>query len=137
DKDFKPESLGLEVTSAQLDYTGLGSLVTPVAHVPNVEVWGVAYDINNDGRIGLADFTQFISSYGASTLTSDNPLASALDFNNDGRVGLADFTFFIQNYGVAKGGDREVIFPESFAQTWVGQQIQLDGPDSLQQVFDA
>ncbi|MFN3148900.1 hypothetical protein [Bremerella sp.] len=66
----------------------------------------VVFDANNDGRVGLADFAQFISSYGKSSNPfSTNHVAAAtwFDFNRDGRVGISDFAMFIGSYGKQRG----------------------------------
>lgn len=75
------------------------------------ELLPVVFDLDDDGRIGLADFTRFISSYGQFS-TPDNPAALAADFTQSGRVGLSDFVLFIQNYGRRKEEHPNIIFPE-------------------------
>jgi len=75
------------------------------------ELLPVIYDLDDDGRIGLSDFTRFISSYGQAA-TSENPAALAADFTQSGRVGLTDFVLFIQNYGRRKEEYPTIIFPE-------------------------
>jgi hypothetical protein len=48
-------------------------------------------DLNGDGCVGLADFSQFSAVY-----STTDPRA---DYNWDGSVGLADFSVFSQHYG--------------------------------------
>jgi len=50
-----------------------------------------SFDLNNDGSVGLQDFTIFSGDYGTTTGRSD--------FNWDGTVGLQDFTLFSGHYG--------------------------------------
>jgi len=50
-----------------------------------------SFDLNNDGAVGLQDFTIFSGDYGTTTARSD--------FNWDGTVGLQDFTLFSGHYG--------------------------------------
>ncbi|MFN3152692.1 hypothetical protein [Bremerella sp.] len=61
----------------------------------------MVYDTNDDGKVGLADFAEFISNYGK-VADSNSPQAYRLDFNQDGKVGIADFALFISNYGKRK-----------------------------------
>lgn len=133
--EYHSESLGLVAENVSLGLTGVGT--TEVASdVADLDVWGVAYDINNDGTIGLADFTQFVQAFGKSSLQSSDALVAALDFDNNGTVGLGDFSFFVQNFGKGKTDAASIAYPETFTQSWVGRKIELDGPDSLQDVFD-
>ncbi len=79
------------------------------------EVYGqftpMIYDTNDDGRVGLADFAEFIASYGR-TADAKFPKAYRFDFNKDGKVGLADFALFISHYG-----DRKFPLATQFSQT--------------------
>jgi hypothetical protein len=50
-----------------------------------------SYDINNDGTVGLADFSAFSLDWGTTAKRSD--------FNWDGTVGLADFSQFSTHWG--------------------------------------
>ncbi|PQO26022.1 hypothetical protein C5Y96_21465 [Blastopirellula marina] len=134
--DLTAESLGLSVSNTKLLLSGVGEVVPGVTEVADVDVWAVAYDANDDGKIGISDFSQFISAYGKSTLTADTAMLAALDFDNNGKVGLGDFSAFIQNYGKNKLNAESIQYPETFTQMWVGKGAELNGPDSLQEVFD-
>lgn len=80
-------------------------------HVPG-QFMPVIYDANDDGKIGIADFAQFISQYGR-TPNENYPDAYRFDYNQDGRVGIADFSFFIRNYGRKKENpSATILFPE-------------------------
>jgi len=76
----------------------------------NAEFVPVIYDANDDGRIGIADFAQFISTYGQ-TPDQDSPDAYRFDYNGDGRVGVSDFALFIRHYGARKSDDRPIEMP--------------------------
>ncbi|MFN3153326.1 cadherin domain-containing protein [Bremerella sp.] len=134
--DLTAESLGLAVTNSKVLISGIGQVDPDVTEVADVDVWAVAYDANDDGKIGLADFSQFISAYGKSTLDADSAMLAALDFDNNGKVGLGDFSAFIENYGKNKLNASSIKYPETFTQMWVGKGVELNGPDSLQEVFD-
>ncbi|PQO48168.1 cadherin domain-containing protein [Blastopirellula marina] len=133
--DYEAESLGLSTENVQLGLTGIG-MAEVGTQVADVDVWGVAYDINDDGKIGLADFNQFVQTFGHSSLESNDDLVAVLDFNNDGKVGLADFNYFVQNFGKGKSDALSIVYPETFAQSWVGYQLELDGDSSVEEVFN-
>jgi len=134
--DLNAESLGLSVTNSKVMLSGIGMVDPEVTDVADVDVWAVAYDANDDGKIGIADFGDFIRAYGKSTLTADTAMLAALDFDNSGHVGLGDFSAFIGNYGKNKLNGSSIQYPETFTQMWVGKGVELDGPDSMQEVFD-
>ncbi|MBA2115045.1 hypothetical protein HOV93_22170 [Planctomycetes bacterium FF15] len=134
--DLTAESLGLEATNTKVMLSYIGEVDADVTDVADVDIWAVAYDANDDGKIGLADFSQFISAYGKSTLTANNAMTAALDFDNDGKVGLGDFSAFIGNYGKTKLNVSSIQYPETFTQMWVGKGVELNGPDTMQDVFD-
>lgn len=136
DEDFEAESLGLTVDNAKVMLTSIGTVDADITSTADVDIWGVAYDVNDDGKISLADYGQFVTAYGRSSLENNDGLVAALDFDNNGKVGLSDFGFFVQNYGKNKADGSSLIYPEQFTRTWLGSNIELDGPDTLQQVFD-
>ncbi|QDU77101.1 hypothetical protein Pan97_41630 [Bremerella volcania] len=67
----------------------------------DLQLTAMQYDANEDDRIGIADFAQFIRYYGK-IADESNPQAYRFDYNRDGRVGLADFALFISRYGNQK-----------------------------------
>lgn len=74
----------------------------------------VVYDANDDGRVGLTDFAQFVSLYGKSSYLSKASYDAAarwFDYNRDGRVGLGDFALFVGNYGKRLGIHSEFAMP--------------------------
>ncbi len=89
---------GVQLVSAEL--VEAGQVLRPQANVPG-QIAPVVYDANDDGRVGLADFARFISSYGRQPGT-DQPQAFRFDYDRDGRVGLSDFALFIKHYGKRK-----------------------------------
>lgn len=91
-----------------------GEMASPLTTTisEGAELLPVIYDLDDDGRIGLSDFTRFISSYGR-TATPENPAALAADFTQSGSVGLSDFLLFIQNYGRRKENHPTIIFPHA------------------------
>lgn len=62
------------------------------------DVWPVMYDTdeNEDRKVGLSDFSGFVSAFG---LVADTPKGRKFDFDKNGVVGLSDFNLFVQNFG--------------------------------------
>jgi len=88
-------------------------------------VWPVMYDADDDGRVGLSDFTQFISAYGQPATT---PQGYKFDFDKSGTVGLSDFLLFIQNYGQQRGQVSTRTYHSSFPNSFLeGEPMLLEG----------
>ena len=91
---------GIELLSASLvkpeaDYSlrivaGNGAVMVPVV-----------YDSNDDGQVGLTDFSGMVENFGK-TVGENAPEAYRYDYNRNGKVDLADFTLFIQHFGSRK-----------------------------------
>lgn len=62
----------------------------------------VIYDADDDGRVGLTDFAQFVSQFGSYT-DATSPAAFRFDYDRNGVVGLSDFFYFVQHFGLTKG----------------------------------
>lgn len=108
---------GVEFLSASIDGE-LDVAVTP-------EIGGrfvpVIYDTDDNGRIGLSDFLQFIGQYGREP-SPEFPEAYRFDFDRNGRVGLSDFLLFITNYGASKGSPAKINMP-----FMVGLSVPIEG----------
>lgn len=89
---------GVQLTSAEVSPTSQPFVVDTNISGQFVPVM---YDANDDGRVGIADFAQFISQY-SKTADANNPNAYKFDFNWDGKVGITDFAYFISHYGRRK-----------------------------------
>lgn len=88
-------------------------------------VWPVMYDADDNGRVGLSDFTQFISAYGKPATT---PQGYKFDFDKNGTVGLSDFLLFIQNYGQQRGQVNTRTYHSSFPNSFLeGEPMMLEG----------
>lgn len=99
-----------QVTQAVFIGTKLGVYEPYVAS----QIAPVVFDSNNDGRVGLADFAQFVSRFGKSSDAFSpyhDATASWFDFNRDGKVGLADFSLFVGNFGKQRGIHNEFAMP--------------------------
>lgn len=88
------------------------------AHVlniyPNIEtsIMPVIYDFDDDGRVGLQDFSHFVTHFGK-VVDERNPIAYQFDYDRNGIVGLADFSYFVQAFGKRKDQQpAKVILPD-------------------------
>lgn len=105
------EGLGFELRSAQFGEDD------PVITDPEVagRLTVVTYDTNDDGSVGLHDFSSFVANFGASTdpelASTYKPTAATYDFNRNGRVDLSDFSWFVQHFGRSKGRETPIEMP--------------------------
>ncbi|QDU75477.1 hypothetical protein Pan97_25100 [Bremerella volcania] len=97
---------GISLTGAHADLLHPFAIQTS----DNAEFRPVIYDASDDGRVGIADFAQFIRNYGRNA-DQDSPDAYRFDYDVNGKVGLSDFALFIQHYGIQKSGDRPINMP--------------------------
>jgi len=101
------------------------------------EVWPVIYDAddNEDGSVGLVDFSGFASVFGQPATT---PKARKFDFDQSGSINLTDFVFFVQNFGQSANVLSVRSYPDDFpfdpAPPLMGSQFTLEGePTNWQQ----
>ena len=97
---------GISLTAARADV--LHPFAIQTTH--NAEFRPVVYDANDDGRVGLTDFVQFIDNYGR-TAGESTPDAYRFDYDGSGRVGIGDFVLFLQHYGTRKSDDHPIHMP--------------------------
>jgi len=98
--------LGFSVDAAQLSDEILLVVEPEVAGA----ISPVIFDANDDGRVGISDFAQFIRKYGRLADAND-PEAYRYDFDRSGKVSLLDFALFIRNYGRRKPFENEIEMP--------------------------
>ncbi|WP_207398967.1 dockerin type I domain-containing protein [Bremerella alba] len=91
----------------------------------NLQITPMQYDVNDDDRVGIADFAEFIRNYGRQADES-SPEAYRFDYNRDGRVGIADFALFITYYG-----DRKFPLATPAARKSIAIEIEPDVAPSL------
>ncbi|PQO38848.1 hypothetical protein C5Y96_02970 [Blastopirellula marina] len=97
----------------------------------------VVYDANDDGKIGIQDFAEFISVYGRIP-DSQNTKAYRFDYDQSGKVGLSDFSLLIRNYGRRKSTVNVDIIqpPIDFGAQTAPLQLLLEG-EPVQREADA
>ena len=126
-----PYDLGLKLADAQLEVAGAGSVDVTLGDAPNTQLWAVVYDVDDDDVIGFGDLAYLSASFLEDTVTSDSPYAAALDFDRSGRVDFGDLAYLSNNFLVSKASGVDVIFPETFQQSWIGSTMDVDGSTSV------
>ncbi|PQO44689.1 beta strand repeat-containing protein [Blastopirellula marina] len=134
---FGPESLGLEIVRGELELADAGLIRAAFGANPDVDVWAVPYDLDNDGTISLVDLSTLVRRIGTTSIAVEDALTAATDFDNDGQTSLIDLSQLIRNLGISKANASSIQYPTSFTQLWVGAGLITSGPDSLEAIFDA
>lgn len=120
-----PHSLELATQNIAAMSAGQQIVATPDA-MPELGIMPVIYDLNEDQKIGLNDFAQFIQVFGQTTDSPTDGLKWFADFNKSYAVGLADFSHFIANYGKSYF-DENITFPSNYPEAWTDPVGTNDG----------
>jgi len=136
-KVLAPHNLGLEVENVQMTLADGQAVDAGVGRMPRTELWAVPYDVDDSGRIDVADLSFFAPAYRQDVVGSDAPFIWSVDYDHSGRVDLGDLSFFAANYRKSKAGGEEIVYPDTFPRRWVGSQLDLEGADSVGDVLDA
>lgn len=76
-----------------------GSAVVNAEIPTGVEVYPFVFDLNDDGEVGLADFTYFTAAYPARPVSNMTEVKHrVLDVNGDGEYQLTDYTYALASY---------------------------------------
>ncbi|UUO08799.1 cadherin domain-containing protein [Blastopirellula sp. J2-11] len=134
---FGPAELGLEITRGELELSEVGLVRASTDANPNIDVWAVPYDLDDDGVISMIDLSQFIRRIGTSSIAVEDAISAATDFNNDGYTSLVDLSDLIRNLGISKANASSIKYPSSFTQLWVGAGLVTNGPDTIESIFTA
>lgn len=135
---IKPLQLGLEIQNTEIEIAGVGEVTATVGALPETDLYPVIYDVNDDDSINFRDLTFFASVYNQEVYSSSSAFTSVMDYNKNGQVDFKDLTYLASNYGKQKGGNAQIIYPESFGKTWVGTSLDVvSGDDNIGQVIEA
>lgn len=99
---------GVQLVSAQVNGSG-----QPLDREEDVagKFVPVIYDADDNGAVGLSDFSAFVSHFGRIPGV-DDPGAYRFDYDRNGKVGLSDFVLFVRHFGTNKvDGDEAVDMP--------------------------
>ncbi|MBA2114251.1 hypothetical protein [Bremerella alba] len=126
--DFETGRVGphsLELATQNITAMSAGQQVTAVHDaMPEMGIFPVIYDLNEDQKVGLADFAEFIQVYGDTSESATDGTKWFADFDKSYAVGLSDFSMFIANYGKSYF-DENISFPANYPDAW----IEPEGPD--------
>lgn len=87
------------------------------APMPEMGLFPVIYDLDDDQQIGLSDFADFTTVFGQSVDSPSDGEAWFADFNKSNNVGLADFSYFVKNFGKDFSSEN-IQFPENYPDVW-------------------
>jgi len=127
--DLETGSVGphsLELATQNIAAMSAGQQVN-VQHdaMPEMGIFPVIYDLNEDQKIGLGDFAEFIQVYGKSAQSKTDGTQWFADFDKSYAVGLSDFSLFISNYGKSYF-DENISLPANYPEAWTEAS---DDPD--------
>ncbi|MDO5553190.1 MAG: hypothetical protein Q4G68_05475 [Planctomycetia bacterium] len=125
-----PHALGWELSDGFITTADRGSNKAYTGNTTSTELWGVAYDTNDDGIINTDDIANLALFYGKSSLEGDTMLM-LLDLDRSGIINTDDIANVALMYGYRKSavakGERTIFFPETFNQRYVGSTLNTDG----------
>jgi secreted trypsin-like serine protease len=107
---YDPGWLTSEMKTILVDGGLTDTLAGPV---PGTELWAVPYDMDDNDRIDVGDFSYFTHAYAAAGGNTASPYAWWADFDRSGNVDLGDFSYFAPNFGQDKS-TADLVLPESF-----------------------
>jgi len=111
-----PHALNLSVENVSVASAGTTAAATHEA-LPQTELIPIIFDLNDDQKISLADFAQFVSVYGGRGDAPGEGLGWFADFNKDNKVTLGDLSLFVQNFGKSHLSE-DIILPANYTEAW-------------------
>ena len=96
-----PYGLGLGAAEGDTAFSlvGSGEVPSDIQPVPSADVLAVVYDVNDSGRVDVADFSLFAPAFPLHTGDPEPPYTTWADYNDSGRVDVADFSLFAPVFG--------------------------------------
>lgn len=120
------EELGLQVVSVS-GVDDAGGELDGSGTVPSLNVYPVLYDLNDSGKIDIADLILFAKNFSNSATAS--PMAFYCDWNHSGVVDIADLILFAKNFSLAEGGT--IVFSSNYPLAWATGQNLVLSEDSV------
>ncbi|MEW4452910.1 hypothetical protein AB1L30_09555 [Bremerella sp. JC817] len=87
------------------------------APMPEMGIFPVIYDFDDDQKIGLTDFAVFTQQMGRTPDSPEDGMAWLADFDKSSKVGVSDFAYLVQNMG-KRSTDEHVTFPAGYPDLW-------------------
>lgn len=105
------EANGLHDLGFRLDRIEVDTWSRAVNVIPDIpgEMAPVVYDSDDDGRVGLSDFSDFVAAFGSRT--DERPEFALFDYDLNGRISLTDFSLFVQHFGYRKPRSGDIQMP--------------------------
>ncbi|MBN1395206.1 MAG: hypothetical protein JW959_09295 [Pirellulales bacterium] len=91
---------------------------TVMGTLPATELWPVAYDLDDNGWVGLGDLSYFAAAYGKSAGEPGVSHGRDCDFDGNGEIGLGDLSYFAAAYRLGHGDPGSVPMPFDFPSMW-------------------
>lgn len=91
---------------------------TVVETLPTTELWPVAYDLDDNGWVGLGDLSYFAAAYGKPVGEPGVIHGRACDFDGNGEIGLGDLSYFAAAYRFGHDDPGSVPLPFDFPSMW-------------------
>ncbi|MBN2022704.1 MAG: lamin tail domain-containing protein [Pirellulales bacterium] len=129
------DALALEVLGGQVQLDSIG-WTTAQTTVPDVPVWPVMYDLDDDDWVTLADLSFFVVDYTHWVGEPGAPRAAASDFDHSGNVNLGDLSYFVVNY-LRSRGQGDVNYSERFPAFWQPPAEAAEAASALAGLSDA
>ncbi|MDO4587222.1 MAG: VCBS domain-containing protein [Planctomycetia bacterium] len=137
---LSPHSLDWTLLNGKSVFANLGEQNAYLGNSSTTELWVIPYDCDDDHSVTIDDYSAFLKAYGKSS-TDDNIWAMMFDFDKCGSVTLDDYYYFAQTYGVSRSdvlnGQKEINFPETFTQRYIGSTLNADSLQWIGTILDA
>ena len=115
---LNPQSTDFLVEPLTIEFTGgdVGGEIK--CYVPEAQIWGSPYDLNDDNAINFKDLVIFASVYQQKPSESDSDYAWFADYNQDDVVNFRDLILFAANYSRQKSDGLSVNYPANYPDDW-------------------
>jgi hypothetical protein len=117
------------LSDASIDLWAAGSTIPDLGDPPEVELWAVMYDVDDDGHVGFGDLAYFAEAFQQTVEDPDAPFAWACDFDHSGRVDAGDLAFLAENF--QNTVESPMVYPANFPEAW-RTQATLAGATSME-----
>lgn len=115
--DVGPHSIQLVAQNITANDAGADLLVQQDP-MPEMGLYPVIYDLNDDQKVGLADYNILLTQFGKTADTPGAGMQWYADFDKSDRVGLSDYNFLLTNFG--QNSDIEsVTLPANYPDAWI------------------
>ncbi len=133
-----PHSLGLKLDNGGVRMSE-GYWVSKLGSGSNTELWANPFDYNDDGVVGVVDFTAFTREF--MFRHEDELTISPFNVSRSGQMSVTDFTTFTANFNVKRedvaAGNRELKLHANYTKRYIGSTLQTDNRALVGTMLDA